>query len=369
MATNNKKVVFVLPGIAGGGAEKVVLNLYKALELYHGYECHIISLSRNVAHAVNAELRVHYLDEATRVGKHGFKRFTYRKLLARMVDEYIDRVVGKNCIVLSNMMFCDKIMSLSRQRVFHIIHSSYGQALLAGKPCYRQFFIKKNINHVYRNHPMIFVSQGALDGFCAHFRSGVDKTVICNPVNATEVRALAECEPAGLEGSYIVHVGRFNRQKRHDRLLQAFAKVRSNVKLVLLGDGRLETDIRALVVQLGLTGRLVFMGFRQNPYPLIKSAKALVLSSDVEGLPTVILEAICLGTAVVATDCPGGIREIIARDSPSLVPLDDIDALAAAIDDAVDHPEKYTSLLDEKFSSRFAADQYDRLFLSGDGAS
>jgi glycosyltransferase involved in cell wall biosynthesis len=216
---------------------------------------------------------------------------------------------------------------------------------------------------------MIFVSQGALDGFCAHFRSSVDKTVICNPVNATEVRALAECEPAGVEGSYIVHVGRFNRQKRHDRLLQAFAKVRSNVKLVLLGDGRLEADIRALADQLGLTGRLVFMGFRQNPYPLIKSAKALVLSSDVEGLPTVILEAISLGTAVVATDCPGGIREIIARDSPSLVPLDDIDALAAAIDDAVDHPEKYTSSLDEKFSSRFAADQYDRLFLKGDGAN
>ena len=71
MVTNHTKVVFVLPGIAGGGAEKVVLNLYKALELYHGYECHIISLSRNVAHAVDAELRVHYLDQAMRVGKHG----------------------------------------------------------------------------------------------------------------------------------------------------------------------------------------------------------------------------------------------------------------------------------------------------------
>ena len=173
---------------------------------------------------------------------------------------------------------------------------------------------------------------------------------------------MAEREPAGVAGNYIVHVGRFNRQKRHDRLLQAFAKVRSNVKLVLLGDGRLETDIRAQVDQLGLTGRVVFMGFRQNPYPLIKGAQALVLTSDVEGLPTVILEAICLGTAVVATDCPGGIREIIDRDSPSLVPLDDIDAIAAAIDDAVTHPEKYTSSLDKKFNSRFAADQYDRLF-------
>jgi glycosyltransferase involved in cell wall biosynthesis len=212
---------------------------------------------------------------------------------------------------------------------------------------------------------MIFVSQGARDGFCAHFRSGVAKSVIHNPVNAAEVRALADCEPAGLEGSYIVHVGRFNRQKRHDRLLRAFAKVRSNVRLVLLGDGRLETSIRAEVDQLGLTGRVLFLGFRQNPYPLIKGANVLVLSSDVEGLPTVILEAICLGTAVVATDCPGGIREIIDSQSPSLVPLDDIDALAAAIDNALAHPEKYTSSLDEKFSSRFAADQYDRLFLKG----
>jgi len=367
---NNKKIVFVLPGIAGGGAERVVLNLYKALEHYKGYECHIISLSRNVTHAVDAQLRVHYLDEAMRVGKHGFRRFTYRKRIAKIVDDYIDQAIGGNCIVLSNMMYCDKIMSLSRQRVFHIIHSSYGQALLGGKPFYRQFFIKKNINHVYRNHPMIFVSQGALDGFCTYFRSAVDKSVICNPVNEQEVRTLAESEPAGLEGGYIVHVGRFNRQKRHDRLLQAFAKVRSNVKLALLGDGRLETDIRALAGQLGLTERVVFMGFRQNPYPLIKGAKALVLTSDVEGLPTVVLEAICLGTAVVATDCPGGIREIIGPDSPSLVPLDDIDAISAAIDDAVAHPEKYTSPLNEKFSSRFAAEHYDRLFRKkGNGAN
>jgi glycosyltransferase involved in cell wall biosynthesis len=366
MAMDNRTVVFVLPGIAGGGAERMVLNLYKALELYKGYECHIISLSRNVSHSVDAGLRVHYLDEAMRIGKRGLKRFTYRKVLAKLVDDHIDQAIGRNCIVLSNMMFCDKIMSLSRQRVFHVIHSSYGQALLGGKPCYRQFFIKRNINHVYRNHPMIFVSQGALDGFCAHFRSGVAKSVIYNPVNEDEVRALAEREPAGLEGDYIVHVGRFNRQKRHDRLLRAFAQVQSNVKLLLLGDGRLEANVRSLAGRLGLTERVLFMGFRQNPYPLIKGAKALVLTSDVEGLPTVVLEAICLGTAVVATDCPGGIREIIDSNSPSLVPPDDIAAsassLAAAIDDALAHPEKYTCPLDEKFTSRFAADDYDRLF-------
>jgi glycosyltransferase involved in cell wall biosynthesis len=173
---------------------------------------------------------------------------------------------------------------------------------------------------------------------------------------------LADREAAGMEDSYIVHVGRFNRQKRHDRLLKAFARVQANLKLVLLGEGRLETDIRALVGQLGLTQRVLFMGFRQNPYPWIKGAKALVLTSDFEGLPTVILEAISLGTPVVVTDHPGGIREIIAADSPSLVPLDDVDGIAAAIDDAVVHPEKYTSPLDQKFTSRFIAEQWARLF-------
>jgi glycosyltransferase involved in cell wall biosynthesis len=356
-----KKLVFLLRNIAGGGAEKVVLNLYKAMELYAGYECHIISLERVAGHAIDPDIRVHYLDDKNSMRKQGLQRYTYRNVIVKIIDDYIDEAIGKNCAVISNLMFCDKIMSLSRHRVFHLIHNSYTESLLGGKPFYRKFFLIRNYNKVYSRHPMVFCSQAALDSFCRSFTSDVAKHVIYNPVNEAEVRALADAEPAGLEYDYIVHVGRFNRQKRHDRLLKAFAKVRADVRLLLLGEGRLEADIRSLAEKLGIAGRVVFMGFRQNPYPVIKNAKALVLTSDFEGLPTVIIEAISLGVPVVATDCPSGIDEIIDRPSPVFVPLDDIDGIAAAIDDAVVHPEKYTRPLNPKFSSQFAARQYAAL--------
>ena len=355
------KLVFILPGIEGGGAEKFVLNLYKAMELNKGYECHVVSLSRKTSHALDPGIRVHYVDDAEGVSKKGFKRYSYRRVIARIVDDYIDNFIGKNCVVLSNMMHADKVMSLSRHRVVHIIHSAYSQSLLGGLPFYRQFFIKKNINKVYSHHPMIFVSNGALESFCASFSTDVKKYVIHNPVDEQELRALADSESAELQDDYIIHVGRFNRQKRHDRLLEAFAKLKTDINLVLLGEGKLEPEIRAMVDELGLTRRVVFMGFQQNPYPFIKRAKALVLPSDVEGLSTVLQEAICLGTPVIATDCPGGMREIVPADSPSLVPLDDINRIAAAIDESVVNPQKYITSLDKKFNSQFIADQYDQL--------
>ena len=67
-----------------------------------------------------------------------------------------------------------------------------------------------------------------------------------------------------------------------------------------------------------------------------------MLYEVITGLPTVILEAISLGTPVVATDCPGGIREIVSSQSHSLVPVDDLRMLSAAMEDALISPEKYT---------------------------
>ncbi|MDB4308286.1 glycosyltransferase [Gammaproteobacteria bacterium] len=106
----------------------------------------------------------------------------------------------------------------------------------------------------------------------------------------------------------------------------------------------------------------MFIGFKKNPYPYIKQAKELVLTSDFEGLPTMILEAISLDVPVVTTDCPGGIRDIVDHNSPSLVPLANDRMLAATIDDVLKHPEKYLMPVQDKFDSQRVAEQYGALF-------
>jgi glycosyltransferase involved in cell wall biosynthesis len=87
----------------------------------------------------------------------------------------------------------------------------------------------------------------------------------------------------------------------------------------------------------GLAGRVIVAGFQQNPYPWMRNARLLVLCSDHEGLPNVLIEALALGTPVVSTDCPSGPREILgAAGAPWLVPCGDAAALAQAMGAALD---------------------------------
>ncbi len=355
------KLVFVLPSLSGGGAEKFVINLYHAMEQYQGYDCHIVILDNKIEHAIPGNMQIHVVTEAATVSKSGIGRLTYRKKLAQLVDSYIDRAIGSDCVILSNMFYADKVMSESRHRVLHVIHSAYTESLLTGKNALRKYAIKRNINKVYGRHPLIFVSEGARMSFQSSFHHSSRQHVIYNPIPKKKICELAACDADVPQESYLVHVGRFNREKRHDRLLQAFAKAKTDLKLLLIGDGKLKSSLLQQIEMLGLDGRVDLIGFTSNPYPYIKRAKALLLTSDFEGLPTAILEAMCLNTPIVALDCPGGIREILEPNSPSLVCFDNQSKLVAAIDNVVNRPEDYTCDLPGRFDTRSVASKYAEL--------
>jgi CDP-glycerol glycerophosphotransferase len=119
-----------------------------------------------------------------------------------------------------------------------------------------------------------------------------------------------------------IHIGRFSPEKRHDRLLDAFAEVHRRVptaRLYLVGDGVLFETVRARVHQLGLGDEVIQLGQLDNPYWLLRRCHCLVLSSDHEGQPMVLLESLTLGTPVVATDIVGS-RSVLGDDHGILVP-------------------------------------------------
>jgi glycosyltransferase involved in cell wall biosynthesis len=110
--------------------------------------------------------------------------------------------------------------------------------------------------------------------------------------------------------------------------------MKTKIKLVLLCN-KPEKALK-LAQKHGVAEQLILPGFQRNPYNWIQSAEALVLSSDYEGLPTVLLEAIALGTKVVSTACPHGPDEILTEElSRYLVPRRDPEALAKAIDEVL----------------------------------
>jgi CDP-glycerol glycerophosphotransferase len=136
-----------------------------------------------------------------------------------------------------------------------------------------------------------------------------------------------------------VTAGRFSPEKNHARLVRATAAVvRSghDVAVVVMGSGPLDAELRALVQEQGLTDTVLFTGHVANPMPVIAQADCFVLSSDHEGLPMVLLEALSLGTPVLSTAF-SSVEGVIPPGAGRVVPRDDV-ALAHAMMDVAESP-------------------------------
>lgn len=135
----------------------------------------------------------------------------------------------------------------------------------------------------------------------------------------------------------ILGIGRLARQKNFPLLLQAFARLRQTrpCRLLVLGEGsrRARAGLLREAERLGIASDVRLAGFDPNPHRYLARAALFVLASSWEGASNALLEALACGCPVVATDCPTGPREVLAhgRFGP-LVPINDADALAAAMD-------------------------------------
>ncbi len=139
----------------------------------------------------------------------------------------------------------------------------------------------------------------------------------------------------------LVAVGRLTRQKNHALLIDAVAELRTRrpLRLEILGDGPLRLDLETRIARLGLEDTVALRGHVRDVPERLAAADLFVLSSDYEGLPLALLEAMAAGCPVVATDCPHGPAEVLENGRwGRLVPVGQTDALAAAILSALERP-------------------------------
>jgi glycosyltransferase involved in cell wall biosynthesis len=160
---------------------------------------------------------------------------------------------------------------------------------------------------------------------------------IYNPVDIDRVRTLATLSGAPFEGTgpRLLAIGNLYPAKGFDVLLEAFKAIHlkhPKATLTILGEGEDMARLKHLAKDLGIIDAVRFPGFQSNPYTYLKHANLLVSPSRYEGLSNVILEALALGTPVVATDCPGGNREVVKEGVNGwLAKVDDPESLAQAL--------------------------------------
>jgi glycosyltransferase involved in cell wall biosynthesis len=187
---------------------------------------------------------------------------------------------------------------------------------------------------------IVAVSDGVADDFAQ--TAGVPRhriQVIYNPVITPAVLAAASAAAPHpwLEDNgcpVVLGAGRLVPQKNFQLLVEAFAVVRRAraCRLLLLGEGPERANLEDLVRKHGLEKDVALPGFLDNPYACMARAATFVLSSNYEGLPTVLIESLAVGTPVVATDCESGPREILRGGAlGELVPVGDVERLADAI--------------------------------------
>lgn len=202
--------------------------------------------------------------------------------------------------------------------------------------------------------------------------------VIYNPVLSDDFsRSSRQSRPPlmSVDGTPVmIGMGRLEPQKNFRLLLKAFALLRKSRKaqLIILGEGSERAALEGLVSELGLQEDVHLPGFVNDPFNYLAHADAFVLSSDWEGLPTVLIEALALGTPVVSTDCTSGPQEILnSGEFGRLVPVGDVTTLAAEMAATLDEPfaPAPTSWL-EQFSEGVATTKYmEALGLKSDNAS
>lgn len=335
MNTKRLSVLFLIPSLQGGGAERVFASLLQY-----------------------ADRNKFSLSLAVVDGRYD----VYRELVPKDV-EFIDL----NCFRIRQAI--PKILRLIYQRRPNVVFSTLGHLNLA-IAILRPFlphavrFVARESNVVSllslsykmpfwwtwayrcfykRFDKVICQSYDMKNDLIQTFSLPESKTVVINnPVDIEYIKKMASdklpsyvCESKAL-GEDIIHLvaaGRLTHQKGFDLLIRALAICQNhNFFVTILGEGEKRDELQQLAIDHGVAHQMHFIGFQANPFSIIAQADAFVLSSRFEGFPNVILEALACGTPVIATPALGGVREILTGLDGCLVAEEvSADALANAL--------------------------------------
>jgi len=327
------KLSLFLPSLRGGGAERVMINLARGFA-EKGHKVDLVLAKAEGPYLSQVPENVRIIDlKSSRVlySLPGLIRYL------RQESPYVLLSALDHTNVVA--LWAKKLSRVST-RVVVSVHTTLSKASINATNIRAK--LTPALARIF--YPwadaVVAVSRGVADDLIKLTKLPQEKVhIIYNPVVTPELFAKAE-EPldhpwfAPGEHPVVLSAGRLTPVKDYPTLIKAFDLVSKEMpaRLMILGEGDERPKLEALIKERKLEEAVALPGFVDNPYKYMKHAAVFVLSSQWEGLPTVLIEALALGVPVVSTDCPSGPAEVLENGKWGvLVPVGDIQQLAKGI--------------------------------------
>lgn len=367
------KLSIFLPGLHGGGAEKMMLDLASEFaSLGHDVE---ISVAREEGAFTDRVPEAVSLVNLAAPEPPGFALLgalpgLVRYLRRRRPDVVLSALNRANIVAI----LATKLSNVDTRVV--VSERNHLSTYLEHARFRERVVLPRLIGRVYPSaDEIVAISSGVGDDLATTV--GLDRervTVIHNPAMTPEVERLATEPPSHpwlrtKETPVIVGVGSLTVQKDFETLIGAFNQLRDRqeVRLVIFGEGDRRESLEETVQNRGLSEVVDLPGFVDNPYAEMRAADVFALSSKWEGFGNVIVEALGCGCPVVSTDCPSGPSEILGNgEYGRLVPVGDEGALAGALAETMDSPPppEHLQRRAESFSVELVGREYLDVLLS-----
>lgn len=305
-----KKIGIIIQMLSGGGAERTAANL--SIDLSKKYEVHLIVFDCSsitykhggVLHCLGLPAKQSLISKIATI----FKRIKAVQNIKKQydLDATISLMQGANIVNIFSK-YNDKVVISERNLISFFIKNPLDKLL--------EILVLKKADCI------VALSEVVRKDLIKTFSTNPDKIVtIYNSVDLNKFRLDTVIKRDETKPVFVT-MGRLTMQKAQWHLFKAMTsvvKTLPDAKLIVLGKGELLEEYKKYVRLLNIENNIEFLGFQADPHNYIISADAFVFSSMVEGLGSVILEALACGKAIISTDCDAGPREILAPDTNPL---------------------------------------------------
>lgn len=324
------KIAHLICDLGPGGGQKSTIDLIRATN--EDFENHLILLE-NIRNYEPEGISLSYVCNNKKI----FKKLN--KLGDWLLSKKLEKILKeKNIdIIISHMEVTAKVVRFLKTPKIYYMRTDTIQELEGLKErSFNRYKRRKNLyKKIFTNQNLITVSKETKEKLERFFTfSNIES--IYNPFDIENIRKLSKENVLLPKDEYIIQIGSGFDVKGQDILIRAFSKIlNKKIKLLLLGTSEYN-DLKILIEKYNLKDRVLFINYVKNPYPYIKNAKLLVLSSRREGLPRVLVESFILKTPVVSTNCETGPKEILEDEfNVYLSEVENFDQMAKNIDKAL----------------------------------